>query len=61
MIKIGYQGIEGSNAEQAAHDLVEKLKLTDVEYVPLVDSQHVIRAMKTGARSAVGCHPPPWP
>ncbi|MGN1350309.1 MAG: prephenate dehydratase [Anaerovoracaceae bacterium] len=48
MIKIGYQGIEGSNAEQAAHDLVEKLKLTDVEYVPLVDSQHVIRAMKTG-------------
>ena len=27
MIKIGYQGIEGSNAEQAAHELVEKLKL----------------------------------
>ena len=48
MIKIGYQGIEGSNAEQAAHDLVEKLKLTDVEYIPLVDSPHVIRAMKTG-------------
>lgn len=48
MIKIGYQGIEGSNAEQAAHDLVEKLKLTDVEYVPLVDSQHTITAMKKG-------------
>ena len=48
MIKIGYQGIEGSNAEQAAHELVEKLKLTDVEYVPLVDSPHVITAMKKG-------------
>ena len=48
MIRIGYQGIEGSNAEQAAKDLVEKLRLTDVEYVPLVDSPHVIKAMKTG-------------
>ena len=38
MIKIGYQGIEGSNAEQAAKDLVKKLNLADVEYVPLVDS-----------------------
>ena len=48
MIKIGYQGIEGSNAEQAAKDLVKKLNLADVEYVPLVDSPHVIKAMKTG-------------
>ncbi len=48
MIKIGYQGIEGSNAEQAAKDLVKKLDLRDVEYVPLVDSPHVIKAMKTG-------------
>lgn len=48
MIRIGYQGIEGSNAEQAAKDLVEKLKLNDVEYVPLVDSPHVIRSMKEG-------------
>jgi prephenate dehydratase len=48
MIKIGYQGIEGSNAEQAAHELVAKLKLTDVEYVPLIDSPHVITAMKKG-------------
>lgn len=48
MIRIGYQGDEGSNAEKAAHDLVEKLRLKDVEYVPLVDSQHVIKAMKTG-------------
>ncbi|MCI8283833.1 MAG: chorismate mutase [Firmicutes bacterium] len=48
MIKIGYQGIEGSNAQQAAKDLVEKLNLKDVEYVPLVDSPHVINAMKRG-------------
>ncbi len=48
MIKIGYQGIEGSNAQQAAKDLVEKLGLRDVEYVPLVDSPHVIKSMKTG-------------
>ncbi len=48
MIRIGYQGIEGSNAEQAARDLVKKLQLEDVEYIPLVDSSHVIKAMKTG-------------
>ena len=48
MIKIGYQGIEGSNSEQAAKDLVAKLKLQDVEYVPLVNSGNVIKAMKTG-------------
>lgn len=48
MVRIGYQGIEGSNAQQAAKDLVEKLGLHDVEYVPLVDSPHVIKAMKTG-------------
>ncbi len=48
MIKMGYQGIEGSNAEQAAHELVQKLNLKDVEFVPLMDSPHVIRAMKTG-------------
>ena len=41
MIKIGYQGIEGSNAEQAARDLVKKLSLQDVEFVPLVDSKPV--------------------
>lgn len=45
MIKIGYQGIEGANAEQAAHDLVDKLTLPNVEYVPLVDSAHVIHAL----------------
>ncbi len=48
MIKIGYQGIEGSNAEQAARDLVKKLSLQDVEFVPLVDSTRVIKSMKTG-------------
>lgn len=45
MIRIGYQGIEGANAEQASHDLVEKVGLEDVEYVPLVDSGHVIKAL----------------
>ena len=29
MIRIGYQGIEGANAEQAAHDLVEKVGITE--------------------------------
>lgn len=48
MIKIGYQGIEGSNAEQAAQDLVNKLSLQDIQYIPLIDSTHVIKAMKTG-------------
>ena len=45
MIRIGYQGIEGANAEQAARDLVEKVGLEDVEYVPLVDSGNVIQAL----------------
>ena len=46
MIRIGYQGIEGANAEQAAHDLVEKVGITEeVKYVPLVDSEHVINAL----------------
>jgi len=48
MIKIGYQGIEGSNAEQAAKDLVAKLKLEDVEYYPLTSSANVIQAMLDG-------------
>ena len=45
MIRIGYQGIEGANAEQASRDLVKKVGLQDVEYVPLVDSANVIRAL----------------
>lgn len=45
MIRIGYQGIEGANAEQASRDLVEKTGLTEVEYVPLVDSARVIQAL----------------
>ncbi len=48
MIRIGYQGIEGANAEQASHDLVEKLGLEEVEYVPLVDSGKVIQALTAG-------------
>lgn len=38
MIKVGYQGIELSNSEKAAMDIVRLLGIEDVEFVPLVAS-----------------------
>lgn len=45
-MKIGYQGIMGSNSEEAAKKIVEKLKLMDVEYVPLLSSKNTIGHLK---------------
>lgn len=48
MIKIGYQGLPGSNSEEAAHMFVKRIKLDlkNVEFVPLINSQPVINALK---------------
>lgn len=48
MMKIGYQGIEGSNSEASAKSMAARLGWTDVEYVPLVHSQGVVGALKAG-------------
>ncbi len=45
-VKIAYQGIEGSNSEEAAQLLALALKLENVEYVPLINSKNVVSALK---------------
>lgn len=46
MIKIGYQGIEGSNAEESAKNMVKQLKISDYKLVPLISSKNVIEKLK---------------
>ena len=48
-MKIGYQGIEGSNSRAAAENMAVRMQWRDVEYVPLVHSQGVVEAMQSGA------------
>lgn len=48
-MKIGYQGIEGSNSEASAKTMAARLGWAEVEYVPLVHSQGVVDALKSGA------------
>ncbi len=45
-LKIGYQGLEGSNAEEAAHRLAKKLDDENIEFIPLVDSKTVVGELK---------------
>lgn len=44
-MKIGYQGIEGSNSEASAKSMAARLGWTGVEYVPLVHSRGVVEAL----------------
>jgi prephenate dehydratase len=46
-MKIGYQGIVGSNTEKATIDIVEKAGFKDYELIPLVSSREVIQALET--------------
>lgn len=48
MIRIGYQGVSGSNSEAAAIRMAENNRFADVEYVPLVSSRGVIDALEKG-------------
>lgn len=45
-IKIGYQGIEGSNSENAATKIATKMKINNVEFIPLIDSANVVNELK---------------
>ncbi len=47
-MNIAYQGIEGSNSEEAAKKLAKKFNLQDVEFLPLISSDKVIEALKLG-------------
>lgn len=44
-IKIGFQGDIGSNSEEAAQKFALKLKLKNVEYIPLISSKNVVDAL----------------
>lgn len=46
MVRIGYQGDIGSNSEEAAKNIAKTLGLTDVEFVPLINSKRVIEELK---------------
>lgn len=47
-VKIGFQGIEGSNSETASVNMSERLGWTEVELVPLVSSRAVVDALIKG-------------
>ena len=48
MLKIGYQGISGSNSEDAAKKFCEMNHFSDVELVPLVTSLGVVDKLNSG-------------
>lgn len=48
-LKIGYQGTPGSNAETATKAIVKRLKLQNVELVPLTTSQNVCDHLIAGS------------
>lgn len=45
IIRIGYQGAMNSNAHHATQAIIDKLKLKNVELVPLISSSAVIEAL----------------
>ncbi len=47
-MKIGYQGIIGSNSEEAAYIFAERLNLKDVEFIPLINSKNVAESLEKG-------------
>lgn len=44
-MRIGYQGIEGSNSENAAKILSKELKLSNIELIPLITSANVVKEL----------------
>ena len=48
VIKIGYQGIEGSNSRASAENMAKRLNWENVSYVPLVTSRGVVDALLSG-------------
>ena len=47
-VKIGYQGMNGSNSQHSAENMVAKTNISDVEYIPLITSIGVVSALKSG-------------
>lgn len=47
-MKIGYQGIVGSNSEIAAKNIAKEIGIKDPEFIPLVSSKRVINKLKIG-------------
>ena len=45
-MKIGYQGIKGSNSERAAKKLKKEMHLDAFELIPLLSSSNVVKAIK---------------
>ena len=45
-MRIGYQGIESSNSENAAKILSKELKLNDVDLMPLTTSANVVKELQ---------------
>ncbi len=43
---IGYQGMEGSNSEEAAKRFIEKMNFTSLKLIPLVTAENVARELK---------------
>ncbi|MCD8364607.1 MAG: hypothetical protein LUC83_02105 [Clostridiales bacterium] len=48
MEKVGYMGIAGSFSEVAATKLLELAGMTDAELIPLVCSQNILEALRSG-------------
>lgn len=47
-MKIGYQGIKGSNSEKVTKRFIEKMKFNNVELIPLINSKNVVRELNSG-------------
>ncbi|MCC8029466.1 MAG: hypothetical protein LIO75_06705 [Lachnospiraceae bacterium] len=48
MEKVGYMGISGSFSEVAAEKLLEQADIRDAEMMPLICSQNILDALRTG-------------
>lgn len=48
MDKVGYMGIAGSFSETAAEELLKQAGITDTQLVPLVCSQNILDALRSG-------------
>lgn len=44
-MKIGYQGLVGSNSEASAHKFAKEMELHHMEFIPLLSSKNVVAAL----------------
>lgn len=48
MVRVGYQGVEGSNSEEASKQILKKVGIVRYELVPLMNSESVISRLADG-------------